>query len=608
EQALAEAAAQREALAREHQIADELQASLIPDPVFEHDYLQVATYYQAGVEGTFVGGDWYDVIELGGDRTALVIGDVMGRGVKAAAVMGQLRSAVRAYARLDLQPAQVLKLLDPVVEDFGEDHIVTCVYAVYDPTSTTLHYANAGHLPPLLRHPDGSVSRLSRASAPPLGSGNSQFEEQLVRIGEGATVVLYTDGLIERRGSNLENGIDDLARRLRTVSGDLAAQPAALVNGLRPDGPDDDIAVLMARVPFAEPAPPRDRQVGKGGAKRANAPTDRNPPVVAEATLGEGLDVVPSARRLARRWLEGIEDGLVAEVELVLSELVTNAVLHGRPPVVLRMAGDEHAIRVEVEDAGRNLPVRLQHNTEVMTGRGLSLVTSLSSDWGINPAAERGKVVWAELRRGGQGEHGEGPSPLELDAIAASWPADETIERYVIRLGAVPTDLLIAAKAHVDNAVRELTLLGQQETNGGPALTPDMVALVETVTKDFAEARTEIKRQAAAAAGRHLALTNLELHLPLSAAEAGERYLEALDRVDRHARQARLLTLAPPAVHRIFRRWYVTEIIDQLRAVAAGREPRRSRSFAEVLADEVTRLTDELANRGGVAPGVARLG
>ena len=124
------AAANAEAAAREHAIADQLQRSLLPQQAFDLDHLEVATYYRAGVEGTQVGGDWYDVIELGGGRTALVVGDVMGRGVRAAAVMGQLRAAVRAYARLDLPPADLLESLDGLVREIGEDQIVTCIYAV----------------------------------------------------------------------------------------------------------------------------------------------------------------------------------------------------------------------------------------------------------------------------------------------------------------------------------------------------------------------------------------------------------------------------------------------------------------------------------------------
>ncbi len=157
EEALAMAAANAEAAAREHAIADQLQRSLLPQKGFDLDHLEVATYYRAGVEGTQVGGDWYDVIELGGGRTALVVGDVMGRGVQAAAVMGQLRAAVRAYARLDLPPADLLESLDGLVRDIGDDQIVTCIYAVFDPADRCLRFANAGHLPPIVAVPGRRV-------------------------------------------------------------------------------------------------------------------------------------------------------------------------------------------------------------------------------------------------------------------------------------------------------------------------------------------------------------------------------------------------------------------------------------------------------------------
>jgi PAS domain-containing protein len=168
EQALAAVAAEREAAARERQIADELQRSLLPEPTFHPAHLAVTTYYQPGVEGTQVGGDWYDVIELGAGRTAFVIGDVMGRGVRAAAIMAQLRATVRAYARLDLPPADVLEYLDGAVRELGPEQIVTCVYAVYDPLERSLTFTNAGHLPPLLTVPGEPARRLGDAAGPPL--------------------------------------------------------------------------------------------------------------------------------------------------------------------------------------------------------------------------------------------------------------------------------------------------------------------------------------------------------------------------------------------------------------------------------------------------------
>jgi PAS domain S-box-containing protein len=246
EEALAQAAAEREAARREHRIADELQKSLLPPPAVDHEHLEVATFYRAGAEGTRVGGDWYDVIELPRGRTALVIGDVMGRGVRAAAVMGQLRAAVRAYARLDLAPMDVLGHLDGVVQDLDAEQIVTCVYAVYDPHEATLAWASAGHLPPVVA--GGGASAVLDGGGPPLGSGHvAEAEERCVELPPGALLTLYTDGLVERRDRDLQDGIDALAAALRE-GGDVATLPQKLVELLAPGVPDDDVAILVARV------------------------------------------------------------------------------------------------------------------------------------------------------------------------------------------------------------------------------------------------------------------------------------------------------------------------------------------------------------------------
>jgi PAS domain S-box-containing protein len=251
EQALAQAAAEREAAAHEHRIADELQRSLLPPRAFEQERLTVATYYRAGAVGTRVGGDWYDVIDLPRDRTALVIGDVMGRGVRAAAVMGQLRAALRAYARLDLPPAEILTHLDAVVQDLDADQIVTCVYAVYDPTAGTLSYANAGHLPPVLVAPGAPPAPLDAGGGPPLGSAGATIVEATVALPPGAILALYTDGLVERRAEEITAGIDRLATVLGDAAGaaSVAGLPERLVAALTPEGPgDDDVAILVARV------------------------------------------------------------------------------------------------------------------------------------------------------------------------------------------------------------------------------------------------------------------------------------------------------------------------------------------------------------------------
>jgi signal transduction histidine kinase/DNA-binding response OmpR family regulator/serine phosphatase RsbU (regulator of sigma subunit) len=252
EQELALAAAEREAAAREHRIADELQRGLLPPSRFDTHALEVAAFYRAGAEGTQVGGDWYDAINLPRGRTALIVGDVMGRGVRAAAVMGQLRAAIGAYARLDLPPDQVLAHLDRVVADLDTDQIATSLYAVYDPADGTLTWANAGHMPAIVVSPDGRPQVLRRAG-PPLGSSVFAGGADRIAIAPGSLLALYTDGLVERRDRDLVSGIDALAAALAADAEALETLPERLVRALTPDERPDDIAVLVARIAVAQP-------------------------------------------------------------------------------------------------------------------------------------------------------------------------------------------------------------------------------------------------------------------------------------------------------------------------------------------------------------------
>ncbi|RZS91015.1 signal transduction histidine kinase [Motilibacter rhizosphaerae] len=382
EQARAAAAAAQEAAAREHRIADELQASLLPARSFEPDHLEVATYYRAGVEGTQVGGDWYDVIELGAGRTALVLGDVMGRGVRAAAVMGQLRTAIRAYARLDLPPADLLELLDGVVRDLGEDQIVTCVYAVYDPGEQSLVYANAGHLPPLLVLPGGEVQQLPGVNGPPLGAGRPGMREQRLAVPADARLLLYTDGLVEHRDSDLDDGISRLTAVLAEAvrgRGTVDGLPELVVHAMLPDGPDDDVALLLARVSAAADATP-----------------------VAALHVEPADTAVSTARSFAARQLSGwgVGAGTTADVVLLTSELVTNAIVHGQPPVQLRLRRTPSHVVLEVRDSAAYYPRLLRPTTEDEHGRGMQLVSLLASHWGTRPTPG-GKAVWCLVPLGG---------------------------------------------------------------------------------------------------------------------------------------------------------------------------------------------------------------
>lgn len=308
---------------------------------------------------------------------------------------------------------------------------------------------------------------------------------------------------------------------------------------------------------------------------------------VAELVLGGEPDSVPRARRFVRFSLNGWPGDVVADTELVATELVTNATLYGQPPIKLTIRFDS-VIRLEVQDAGRTAPILLQQNPDAMTGRGLGMVAALARKWGVDPA-DPGKTVWAEL--GGTPAVVRSRPQVDIDELLASWSDDEPLsDLWTVRLGSVPTDLLLSAKAHMDNVAREMTLL--RDARAGEEVPAAMAELIRSATVDFADARAEIKRQAAAAGAAGHVVTELELHLPTSVAAAGQRYLAALDEADRWARHAQLLTLAPPPIHRIFRQWYVSAVVDTLRAAACGRPAPAIRPFQVVLADCVSELSE----------------
>ena len=373
--AMSRAEADREAAAREHAIATELQQSLLPPPTFAADQLDIAAYYRAGVAGTQVGGDWHDVIDLGDGRTAVVIGDVMGRGVRAAAVMGQLRAAGRAYSRLDLPPADLIRLLDDTVREVSEETIVTCVYAIYDPGEQKLTYANAGHLPPLVLEPGHRTRRLL-AGGPPLGAGTHGDIAETVPFPSGSVLALYTDGLVERRGADLDAGIDKLAAVLSSTVAPLADLPSLLVDRLVPEGPDDDVAILVCRA-------------------NDTAAEDR----VVRHDVGNDPGALSEARRFVGRTLDGwhVSDALGFDILLAVSELATNAINHGARPIQLRLRKQRQHLLLEVRDSGVGVPSVQQSHPDAVSGRGLLIVSRLAERWGIRPGPA-GKTVWAQFR------------------------------------------------------------------------------------------------------------------------------------------------------------------------------------------------------------------
>ncbi|MFF3214497.1 SpoIIE family protein phosphatase [Streptomyces sp. NPDC002886] len=366
---------------RQREAAVTLQRSLLPQELEQPDDLRVAATYQPGGTEAAVGGDWYDVITLGAGRTALVIGDVMGRGVRAAAVMGQLRTAVRAYARLDLPPHEVLQLLDGLAAEIDASQIATCVYAVHDPNEGLLAYASAGHLPILVRDEDGTVRRAADPTGPPLGTGGWLHTSGTIALGPGSTAVLYTDGLVERRGEDIDEGVGALERALSGAQGTPAVICDRLMRALGVDADhDDDVAVMVLQQPA---------RTGADAELFHNAALE---------LLG-GVEAAPRARAFAQgvlaSWRFPVE--LCDLGVLAASELVANSLQHGTPPMRLRLRRTDRRLIIEVTDGDDHLPRRRRAEPADETGRGISIVATIASAWGSRRTPGGGKAVWCEF-------------------------------------------------------------------------------------------------------------------------------------------------------------------------------------------------------------------
>jgi serine phosphatase RsbU (regulator of sigma subunit)/PAS domain-containing protein len=377
---------------REHTAALTLQHSLLPRRLPEQSAVEAAFRYLPADPRLGVGGDWFDVIPLSGARVALVVGDVVGHGLQATATMGQLRSAVRTLADADLPPDELLTQLDDLVirlaADTGTDTVTTadvgatCLYAVYDPVSGRCSMARAGHPPPAVARPDGGAVILDLPAGPPLGLGGLPFEAVDTILPEGSLLALYTDGLVETRQRAMDTGLETLRGTLGAADGSLDALCDQIVAALLPEPPADDAALLVARV----------RRLESGRVVTWDVPADP------AAVAGMRAEAV---RRLAG-W--GLEEAAFA-TELVISELVTNAIRYGSPPIQLRLIFPEplggpggapvRTLLCEVSDASNTAPHLRRARAFDEGGRGLLLVAQLTQRWGTRQTA-RGKTIWCE--------------------------------------------------------------------------------------------------------------------------------------------------------------------------------------------------------------------
>ncbi|WP_323874499.1 ATP-binding SpoIIE family protein phosphatase [Streptomyces sp. 3212.3] len=368
--------------ARERSAALALQRHLLPHRVTGEPAADVAWRYLPADSHHGVGGDWFDVIPLSGARTALVVGDVLGHGINAAATMGQLRTAVRTLADMDLPPEDLLAHLDEQVVRLAEKDVeqgdpaaatigATCLYAVYDPATGQCTMARAGHPPPAIIDPHGQVTFPELPVGPPLGLGLAPFESVTLELSGNSVLALYTDGLIESRDQDIDAGIDRLAAALAHPGLDLEDLCSRVVDALPAQAPIDDATLLLART----------RSLGPSRTVSWEFAAD--PAVVGHARA-------LTTRQLARWQLEHLADS----TELIVSELITNAIRHGSGPVRLRLIRHRF-LTCEVYDTSCSSP-RLHHpRTTDVNGRGLFLVAQLSRKWGTRHTPD-GKLIWAE--------------------------------------------------------------------------------------------------------------------------------------------------------------------------------------------------------------------
>jgi PAS domain S-box-containing protein len=376
---------------REHATALALQRSLLPQRLPRQAAVEVATRYLPAGPRVAVGGDWFDVIRLSGSRVGLVVGDVVGHGIHAAATMGRLRTAVRTLADIDLEPGELLTRLDDVVTRLADeeglapgadatDLNATCLYAVYDPVSRRCLLARAGHPPPAVVFPGGPAEFLDLPTAPPLGLGGFPFEETEVVLPEDSLLVLYTDGLIESRQRDIDSGLTAMRKVIDEVCVPPSPQAGVssleticdtLLEALLPERAEDDAALLVART----------RALAADRIVSWDLPAE--PAVVAQARA-------QAARQLAVWGLEEV----TFTTELIVSELLTNAIRHAEPPIQLRMILDG-ALCCEVSDGSSTAPHLRRADRYDEDGRGLLLVANLSERWGSRHT-RTGKTIWAQ--------------------------------------------------------------------------------------------------------------------------------------------------------------------------------------------------------------------
>ncbi|MEV5171310.1 SpoIIE family protein phosphatase [Streptomyces flaveolus] len=370
---------------QEKDLAQGLQQAMLPRTIPSVPGADVAVRYRSAALGRDIGGDWYDLIPLPGGRVGAVIGDVQGHDTHAAAVMGQLRIVLRAYAAEGHPPATVMARASVFLDELDTDRFATCLYAEADLSTGVVQVVRAGHIDPLVRHSDGSCARVGVEGGLPLGLsaefGRLEYPVATLELDPGHTLLLCTDGLVEEPGADLDDGMRGLVASVCDGPRDVRELADRLIQLAEERGGDDDVALLLLRR--------RSREATRGGGRLRQHVAPGDPEALTQAR-----HMIQAA---VRAW--GAHD-LADEIELVAGELITNALMHteGSAIVTLRALDDgDRRLRIEVEDGSSALPRRRDAGEIGVSGRGLVLVERLADSWGVE-ARGGGKAVWCEFR------------------------------------------------------------------------------------------------------------------------------------------------------------------------------------------------------------------
>ncbi|WP_051969336.1 SpoIIE family protein phosphatase [Kitasatospora azatica] len=370
---------------QEREFATTLQTTMLPRRLPEISGGSVTVRYRAGRSGREIGGDWYDVIALPRRRVALVVGDVEGHDSHAAAIMGQLRIALRAYSAEGHTPATVMARASRFLAELDTDRSATCIYAEADLETGTLRLVRAGHLEPLLRHGRRRVSWPSVRGGLPLGVatvfGQDEYPETRLDLNPGDTLLLCTDGLVEHRGQDISDGLDALTEAVRSGPTDTEELADHLCTGLLGTGAEDDMAFLLLRraaVPGIHPSRRMIQHIHQA-----------DPEGLVETRM--------MLRQALAAWGAAGQSG---DIELVTDELLTNALVHTDGGAILTvelLTAPARRIHLDVQDRSSAWPRRRKPGETATSGRGLLLVDALAADWGVEPRGT-GKGIWCEFR------------------------------------------------------------------------------------------------------------------------------------------------------------------------------------------------------------------